>query len=179
MKSSRRLTRGGRILRAGFILIAPLVPAVGAGPACTSMACLEWSEAKGECPGREEALKRFGGQSCVGEIKAVTGDPTFDGTACCYEVEKRGNNEGCVDTVPEPPPCGGCGSFRKGTVSTLCNSSVGIFNALVACLCTGPCAAACDDGSCAEPFDNAGCEACVNDPENGCGDEFIACQNDG
>jgi hypothetical protein len=143
------------------------------------MACLEWSEEKGECPDREEALQRFGGQSCVSDIKVVTSEPSFDGTACCYEVQKRGSNEGCVDTAPAPPPCGGCGSFRKGAAPTLCAGSVGIFNNLVACLCSGACAAACEDGSCAEPFDNAACEVCVNDAENGCGDEFVACQNDG
>lgn len=181
MKTLRGFSRRGRLLRAGLLLVIPLplIPVFGVSAGCTSMACLEWSEDRGECPDKQEALKRFGGQSCVSDIKEVTSDPSFDGTACCYEVQKRGSNEGCLDVVPPPPPCGGCGSFRKGVAPVLCDASVELFNAVVECLCTGPCGAACDDGSCAEPFDNAECEVCATDTENGCGDELAACQNDG
>ena len=180
MKTLRQPSRGGWLFRACLILIAPLFPVFGASAGCTSMACLEWSEDKGQCPSKEDALKRFGGQSCVSDIKLVTSEPEFDGTACCYEVEKRGSNEGC-GTEPIPPtlPCGGCGSFRKGAASTLCDASVGLFNSLVTCLCDGACGAACADGSCASSSDNAECEACAADTASGCGNELNACLNDG
>ncbi len=154
---------------------------------CTDRACLDWPAERGECPSRDDAFKRFGGQSCVGPIKDVLSEAERDGeTVCCYEVEKRkGNDRSCASGAstsagtPIPTtPCTGCAKFLSGESSELCPESVDLFNAFVACVCSGPCTAPCDDGSCATSFDTPECQSCVGDPVNGCGLEFEGCMGD-
>lgn len=151
------------------------------------MACLEWPAEKGACPSRAEALVRFGGKSCVGEIESVDSDGEVSDGVCCYDVTKRGAGElGCGASGGASPAggsastgaCGGCAAVRAGTASELCPGSAELFDALETCLCSGPCAAACDDGSCATSFDAPECQACVADEEMGCGQEMAACEAD-
>jgi hypothetical protein len=174
---------------AALVFSSALLAALATSPGCTDMACLEWSDERGSCPSKEEALKRFGGQSCIGNIKEVNSEAEYDGTACCYDVTKRAaGDRSCAGALgpagqsggPAPSgPCGGCAQFQAGEVSDLCPESVDVFNNLVACLCSGPCAVACDDGSCASSFDTDECKACVDDTsENGCGAQMAACQGD-
>jgi hypothetical protein len=175
-------------LRIGFALL-PVLAAAALANGCTKTACLEWSPDKGACPSREEALKRFGGQSCVADIIAVDSDAVADETACCYEVtERKAGQIGCGSASAGPSggaapptgggPCIGCAAFRAGESGDLCEPSVDILNDLVACLCSGPCAEACDDGSCSTSFETPECQACVADTENGCGKEMSACEGD-
>lgn len=177
-------------LRIGFALL-PVLAAAALVNGCSKTACLEWSPDKGACPSREEALKRFGGQSCVADIIAVDSDAVADDTACCYEVtERKAGQAGCSSasagpsggavgpTGGGPGPCIGCAAFRAGEEGDLCEPSVDIFNNLVGCLCSGACAEACDDGSCSTTFDTPACQACVADTENGCGNEMSACEGD-
>lgn len=160
---------------------------------CKDTACLQWSADRGECPARQEALKRFGGQSCVADIKSVDSDAEPDAEACCYEVTKREFGDfSCPDLGqpdptsvgagpgPDSPPvaCGGCAAFEAGEVGNLCEASMGTWSALASCVCSGACAAACDDGSCATSFDTPECQACVADTTNGCGNEMNACSKD-
>lgn len=153
---------------------------------CTDRACLDWPAERGECPSSADALKRFGGQSCVAPIKDVLSEAEYDEAACCYEVEKRKvNDRSCgpgSSTASGNPivttPCTGCAKFQSGESPEICPESVDLFNALVACVCSGPCAVACDDGSCATSFDTPECQSCVNDSENGCGLEFSGCMSD-
>lgn len=83
---------------------------------------------------------------------AVTSDPSLDPASLC---------------VDNGPP-----------------SSLELYDGVAACLCGegGPCAAACADSACVggDPMTDADCVSCVLTPgELGCGDQYVACANDG
>jgi len=195
--NKRRITGiGGRVLeslRIPFALLPVLAAAIAIEGCGSRVACLEWSADRGACPSSEEALKRFGGQSCVGDILSVDSEAEADETGCCYDVTKRGAGDfDCATTGGTNPSggittggstasggsCGGCAAFQAGEASELCQSSEGLFNNLVSCLCSGACAAACEDGSCSTTSDSSACAACAADTESGCGLETAACEND-
>jgi hypothetical protein len=187
MNTLRALTRRGPNAGAHAAALALLALAsIGAvaSAGCTDKACIQWSADKGVCPSKEDAVKRFFGQSCDADIQTVLTEGQLDGDACCYEVEKRGSGElgcGAVGAGPSGPsvaPCGGCAAFQAGEAPDICEASVPLFNALVECLCSGPCAEACDDGSCATSFDTVECQTCVADTQGGCGEQLNACSND-
>lgn len=167
--------------------LLPILALAGAG--CTEKACIDWPAGRGACPSKEEALKTFGGQSCVSEITNVVTEGELDDNACCYEVETRGSSErscgvvGAGPTGGKPPPpqtCGGCAALLFASATEACPGSEVLFNDLIVCLCSaeGACAAACDDGTCANPFDSGVCETCMGDTANGCGNQFNSCMND-
>lgn len=187
--AGQRLARALRVPFAFLPLVAAASTLVLVADGCGSMACLEWSADRGPCPSRDEAFKRFGGQSCVADIVSVDSDAEADETACCYDVTKRAKGEAGCGTPDSQTgvtaggtsgsgSCGGCAAFRDGTASDLCPGSVDVFNSLVSCLCSGACAEACDDGSCSTSFDTAECQACVADTATGCGSQMAACDND-
>ena len=67
-----------------------------------------------------------------------------------------------------------------GDPTKLCDNTLGakLYDALVQCTCVDTCQIECAGSVCVSSTASATCAACLQDPVNGCGDQFNACAND-
>lgn len=82
--------------------------------------------------------------------------------------------------IVEDAGCASCNDIVAfGNPYDACpGESLVVYNALNGCVCAGACEAACGTNVCDGQDISAECEACVGDPQLGCGDELDACLND-
>jgi len=95
----RRVLSGRAILAWTIVGVATAGALVGL-PGCAPLACMEWDASQGECPDKVEASQIFGAQQtdefgCGGEIRSVDGDPSYDGSSCCYAVTYNREQQYC------------------------------------------------------------------------------------
>lgn len=82
-------------------------------------------------------------------------------------------------TCDEAYTCADAIDPDAGDPSKLCEGAqADLYDALVACTCTGACASACGDNACAEGGTaSADCITCLQDTGAGCGNDFQNCAN--
>lgn len=108
------------------LAVFSLLPAALALAGCSDQACIQWSEAEGACPAGDVAREYMGaGGSTCGKVVSVDSEGDFDGTACCYDVTERDENdfESCI---PSPSVGAGVGPSAGPSVSSS-SSSGGAF----------------------------------------------------
>ena len=79
-------------------------------------------------------------------------------------------NYGCAQAIT--PPNGDPKLLCPGSMSAI------LYQALLKCICGGPCAAACAASTCLGQDATPNCIMCVQNPATGCGNEYKACAND-
>jgi hypothetical protein len=177
-----------------LLLSAALAPVLGG---CGKRACFQWTELEGECPSQDEALEFFESPNCSSSnIQSIDSEADFDGELCCYDATMRDSSYGeCGIDVggpstsvsvgaggasPGPPPqCFNCAQVLGQGVFPECPSSLPVIDALIGCTCMGACSAVCGAEGCAIPLvGSMECEACIQDPDAGCGLELQACLDD-
>ena len=132
------------------------------GELCCYEVIADEKATEGECPGG------FGG--------ANTGSFDESSAFAVSTVGQGGFGAGPV----EPPPCAHCAQALDGVFMTLpCDGvTTDLINTLFACACKGACSTSCQNDLCVSESAGPECIACLQEPSQGCGDEFKACLND-
>lgn len=151
---------------------------------CGAGAC--WSDATCADPGwmcsarvRASAIFCLGPGLCGdGECQwdedpeTCTKDCGFCGDGHCAP----GEGAACPGDCPDS--CVTCGR-HLGFGGALCpGKSADLFDALMACICEGACAAACAPTACAGEAATPECGGCILDRDDGCGAAIFACADD-
>lgn len=113
------------------------------------------------------------------------------GTGATTGVGGSSSGGGFGGGVPMPSGAGGAGgvggspactrcaeALAGGDTATLCPSSLELYNALFDCSCTGACMMACANDCNSGMSASMTCQTCMQDANNGCGNELNNCAND-
>jgi hypothetical protein len=121
--------------------------------------------------GGEGGIPGVGGSGGSGGATGGSATGGTGGGACADEFQPiNGTCYTCGEFVTYEMTCEGVDLCEGG--------STDLYDALVACTCTGACMDLCGDNICAGVMSTDECLACIADTAAGCGAEFNECSND-